>query len=175
MVINDHNLPIEKLSTVLSPITVYLTIFIVFRTIVPLQIGNNDFFNRKIKVTVTPVRTMMNGLCYKFKLPNSFPRWNGNLQLFVSSSISSGVDKLEKLYFYIASDNTWQGVIMNSWPYSKTPLFVSGVFSTETVSSIWVELDENVWKYREGISDFDECMDRQSKQCISIFDPSPNR
>ena len=164
-----------KLKSLLSSITVNFTIFIIFRTIVPLQIGNNYISDRRIKVMVTPVRTMMNGLCYKFKLPNSFPRWNGYLQLIFSSSTSSGVDKLERLYFYVASDNTWQGVIMNNWPYSKTPLFVNGVFSTETVSSIWVELDENVWKYREGISDFDECMDHQSKQCISIFDPSPNR
>ena len=168
---------IEKLSTGLSPHYSLFTLFIVFRTITPLQIGNNDFeqMNRRIKLMVTPVRTMMNGLCYKFKVPNSFPRWNGILQLIVGSSTSSGVDKLEKLYFYIASDNTWQGVIMNNWPYSKLPLFVTGFFSTETISSIRVELDENVWKYREGISDFDECMNHQPKQCISILDPSPNR
>ena len=108
-------------------------------------------------------------------MPNTLPRYQGTLTLVMSSSTSS-VDKLENLLFYIASDNTWQGVIINDWPYSNTPLLVKGVFSTETTSSISVDLDENIWKYREGMSDFDECMsDQPIKECISIFDPRPNR
>ena len=108
-------------------------------------------------------------------MPNSLLSSDKSLQLVIGSS-TSGLDKLEKLNFYIASDNTWQGVIMNKWPYSNTPMLVSGVFSTETFSSVIVELDENIWKYRKGLSDFDECMNDQPMQkCISIFDPRPNR
>ena len=51
----------------------------------------------------------------------------------IISSSTSGVDKLERILFYIASDDTWQGVIMNKWPYSNTPMLVSAVFSTETL------------------------------------------
>ena len=108
-------------------------------------------------------------------MPNTLPRYQATLTLVMSSS-SSGVDKLENLLFYIASDNTWQGVIINDWPYSNTPLLVRGVFSTETTSSISINFDENIWKYREGMSDFDECMnDQPLKDCTSIFDPRPNR
>ena len=112
-------------------------------------------------------------------MPNSLPRYQESLQLFISSSASS-VDKLENLLFFIASDNTWQGVVINDWPYSNTPPLVRGVFSTETRSEISVDLDENMWKYREGVSDFDECMndglnDQPMKECVSIFDPRPNR
>ena len=108
-------------------------------------------------------------------MPNTLPRYQGTLTLVMSSS-TSGVDKLENLLFYIASDNTWQGVIINDWPYSNTPLLVKGVFSVETTSIISVDFDENIWKYREGMSDFDECMnDQPMKECISIFDPRPNR
>ena len=107
------------------------------------------------------------------------PRYSGSLKLIISSS-TSGVDKLEQLLFYIASDDTWQGVIINDWPYSNTPLLVTGDFSTETTSLISVDLYENVWKYRKGMYDFNECMntttnDQPMQECISIFDPRPNR
>ena len=144
----------------------------------PLQIGKNDYFNTTIEVT--PIRTLANGFCYRFEMPNSLPRFDGRLQLIISSS-TSGVDKLEKLNFYIASNNTWQGVIINDWPYSNTPLLVRGVFSTETTSVIAVDIGKNIWKYREGVSNFDECMnhqpnpDQSMQECISIFDPTPNR
>ena len=142
-------------------------------TLSALQIGTNEFFNTTIEVT--PVRTLGNGMCYRFKMPNSLPRYQESLQLFISSSASS-VDKLENLLFFIASDNTWQGVAINDWPYSNTPLLVKGVFSAETTSIISVDFDENIWKYREGMSSFDECMnDQPAKECISIFDPRPNR
>ena len=142
-------------------------------TFTPLYLGSNDYFNETIKVT--PVTTLLDGLCYRFKMPNSLLSSNKSLQLVIGSS-TSGLDKLEKLNFYTASDNTWQGVIMNKWPYSNTPMLFSGVFSTETFSSVMVDLDENIWKYRKGISDFDECMnDQPMQECISIFDPRPNR
>ena len=156
----------------------YLSHFIFFNrnppwpTLKPLQIGTHDYFNTKIEVT--PVRTLVNGMCYRFKIPHSIPSYQGSQRLFISRS-TSGVDKLENLLFYIASDNTWQGVIINNWPYSNTPLLVRGVLSTETRTEISVDLDENIWKYREGMPDFDECMnDQPMKECISIFDPRPN-
>ena len=142
-------------------------------TLKPLQIGTHDYFNTTIEVT--PVRTLVNGMCYRFKMPHSIPSYQGSQRLLISSS-TSGVDKLENVLVYIASDDTWQGVIINNWPYSNTPLLVRGVLSTETRTEISVNFDENIWKYREGMSDFDECMnDQPMKECISIFDPRPNR
>ena len=65
-------------------------------------------------------------------VPHSIPSYEGSQQLFISSS-TCGVDKLENLLFYIASYNTWQGVIINNWPYSNTPLLVRGVLTTESL------------------------------------------
>ena len=161
-----------KLCSTLLGLLIHFTFFI-RPTHIPLQIGSHNYFNSIIKVA--PVRTVMDGLCYRFKLPNSLLSSHKPSQLVIGSS-TSGVDRLEKLHFYIASDNTWQGVIMNKWPYSKTPMLVSGIFSTESISAAFVELDENIWKYRKGMSDFDECMnDQPLQECISIFDPRPNR
>ena len=47
----------------------------------------------------------------------------------------------------------WQGVIIDNWPYSNTPLLVRGDLSTESRTEISVNFDENMWKYREGKSD----------------------
>ena len=108
-------------------------------------------------------------------MPHSIPGYQDSQRLLISSS-TSGVDKLENVLVYIASDYTWQGVIINNWPYSNTPLHVKGVLSTETMTEISVDFDENMWEYREGMSDFDECMnDQPMTECISIFDPRPNR
>ena len=67
----------------------------------------------------------------------------------------------------------WQGIFGKRWPYSKsTPLSIDGIFSTEVTNIFMVDLEENVWKSRDGNSNFNECMDdRYMKDCKSIFDP----
>ena len=94
-------------------------------------------------------------------------------ETLVISSSTQGIDKLEKVNILVASSNTWQGIFGNRWPYSKnTPLSLDGIFSTEVTNIIMVDLEENVWKSRDGNSNFDECMDdRYMKDCKSIFDP----
>ena len=38
---------------------------------------------------------------------------------FYVSSFSQGIDKLEKINLMIATNNTWQGIVGNNWPYSQ--------------------------------------------------------
>ena len=141
----------------------------------PLEIGTHKYFGKEIEVA--SIQSATNGLCYKLKFSDPLPYYSIPLQLIISSSLTQGVDKLEKVHILVASNNTWQGIVGNRWPYSKNaPLSVDGTFSTEFMSIFKVDLEENVWKSREGNSNFDECMnDRYLKDCASIFDPRPNK
>ena len=68
-----------------------------------------------------------------------------------------------------------QGTIGNDWPYSKIPFSASGDFSNELTSVISVNLEENIWNYRDGKDNFDDCMNSLNiSKCYSIFDPRPN-
>ena len=76
----------------------------------------------------------------------------------------------------IAADNTWQGIIEQTWPYGNIPNVISRKFVPKSLIQISVKIDENVYKRRNGMVDFDECFNEQpSSQCVSIFDPRPNR
>ena len=137
---------------------------------IPLQIGKHLYNGSKIEVV--PIRTMGNGLCYKFHMSNPFP-FHNLLQMVISSS-NVGTDKLNKVDLFIASENTWQGTIGNGWPYSKIPFSASGAFSTEIVNVINVDLEENIWNYRDGKYNFDDCMNSlHMNKCASIFDSRP--
>ena len=68
-----------------------------------------------------------------------------------------------------------QGTIGNDWPYSKIPFSASGDFSNELISVINVNLEENIWNYRDGKDNFDDCINGLNiSKCSSIFDPRPN-
>ena len=97
-----------------------------------------------------------------------------HLGLMISSSLSNGMDKLKRVQILVAAENTWQGIIGNTWPYSEEPLLITGQFSTKFTESIVVDLNENLWKRLEGKTDFEECLTPQYK-CASIFDPRPNK
>ena len=139
-------------------------------SLIPFQIGEHNYDGTWIEVV--PIRTMGYGLCYKFHLSNPFPLTN-TLQLVIGSS-NLGTDKLTKVDLFIAAENTWQGTIGYGWPYSKIPLTAIGAFSTELVNTINVDLEENIWNYRDGQDNFDDCMNNlHMNKCASIFDPRP--
>ena len=106
------------------------------------------------------------------KFSDPLQLYHHGLHLIISSS-TKGMDKLEKVRMLVASNNTWQGIVGDRWPYSKNaPLSIDGIFSTEIMSIFMVDLEENVWKSRVGNSNFDACMmDTYLKDCASIFDP----
>ena len=90
------------------------------------------------------------------------------------TSSSKAEDKLKRVHLFAAAKNTWQGTIIYRWPYSKVPPFVTGELDTESFKLINIDLKENQWNYRTGMSDFDDCMnDGNGSECSSIFDPTP--
>ena len=128
------------------------------------------------RVELVPIRTFLQGLCYKLKFldPKPFDP-SASLQFFISSNISKGMDKLEKVSVTVVSSNTWQGIIGNGWPYTKDPLQIIGSLSTEIISYQIVDLKENVYINRVGQINFDKCMNENYTQaCASIFDPRSN-
>ena len=137
---------------------------------IQFQIGEHDYYGTRIEVV--PIRTKGYGLCYKFNMSNPFPLSKPLHIIFGSSNLET--DKLKKVDLFIAAENTWQGTIGYGWPYSKIPLTASGAFLKDLISVNYVDLEENIWHYRDGKDDFDDCMNGlQINKCASIFDPRP--
>ena len=136
--------------------------------VTPLKIGKHEYFGNELELL--PIQTTHRGLCYKLELSSDQAL---NLHLVVTSS-SKRKDKLKKIHLFVASKNTWQGIITYRWPYSKVPPIVTGQLDTESYKLMNIDLKENQWNYREGIPDFDDCMkDNNASECSSIFDPTP--
>ena len=59
----------------------------------------------------------------------------------------------------------------------KVPPIISALFDADgIISSNFINVEENEWKYLEGKQDFGECMrDIQKPKCMSIFDPEPKK
>ena len=135
-----------------------------------LEEGKHNYFGQDIEMR--PVRTVLDGLCYRLHFTNPLLESNF-LTLFTSSSLF-GIDKLKKMNLYIVAEETWQGIIEKTWPYSKFPLALSGKFQSSVLNIHYAYIEENDWNFLEGKRDFDECMDDyQSQKCVSIFDPGP--
>ena len=82
------------------------------------------------------------------------------------------MDKLSKIKLMIAEENTWQGIIMDKWPYSKIPPTITSHLKENKVMYTVVKLEENVWNYHSGFNDFESCHEMKKKlNCTSIFDP----
>ena len=70
-----------------------------------LKTGEQNAFG--MTVVVHPIKTM-EALCYKIEF------WKTpciGLDFILSSPTDLGVDKLEGLDWYVAANNTWQGII----------------------------------------------------------------
>ena len=137
----------------------------------PLEIGENDYNGTKVKVE--PIITTLNGLCYKFNMSDPLPYHD--TAIFIIGTSNLGVDKLKGVNLFMASEGTWQGAVIDIWPYSKIPLKTGAIFSTDSINVINVNIEENVWNYRDGeVYHFDDCMSNEHiEKCKSIFDPTP--
>ena len=133
--------------------------------------GKYDYFPNN-KIDVSHVRTIKNGLCYKLELENpvSF------IQIIVRSSLQE-TDKLTKVNLIVAAKNTWQGIILNDWPYNQVPLKI-GKEMVSGYSNIYdIKLKEELWKNLEGYDEFDDCMNELDsvQGCISMFEPETHQ
>ena len=122
-----------------------------------------------VTLEVRPIKTILNGLCYKFMFENHLPKnFNESLKFLITRYNKN----LKKIQLTIAAENTWQGIIEQRWPYSYIPHVITKKFHPESLHQISVNIEENIYKYRNGMLDFDECFKhQQASQCASIFDP----
>ena len=90
----------------------------------------------------------------------------------VNGEILEGIDQLKKFEIMLASDNTWQGVIGDSWPYSDyPPMFNWNIKPGEWSMSV-INIKQNVWTHLNGVDNLETCMsENRYKGCGSIFDP----
>ena len=82
-------------------------------------------------------------------------------------------DKLTKVNLIVAAKNTWQGIILNDWPYNQVPLKIGKEIVPEHQTIYDIKLKEELWKNLEGYDEFDDCMNELDsvQGCISMFEP----
>ena len=136
---------------------------------IPMKIGRQEYLGGLLDVET--INTMFNGLCFKMNFSNPLPTSFQTSWIIIASSKDQD---LKKIQLTIAAGNTWQGIIQQTWPYNNIPLVISKKFSSENVKQTSVKIHENLYKNRNGITDFDECFnDQPTSQCLPIFDPRP--
>ena len=90
-------------------------------------------------------------------------------------SLVEGKDKLKNTHLWIATKDTWQGMITGNGYTSKIPPMITGDLNTGQTDLVLINLEENIWNYQSGIEDFSKCFNRNEKEnCLSIFDPRSN-
>ena len=137
-----------------------------------LKIGTHDYFGKQIEVL--PILTTMSGLCYKleFSNPLRYQTLQYLMLVMTSSYQLQNIDKLKKTNIWIAANSTWQGIIHKNWPYSKKPRVISKKYKQNTHTVVFINLEENIWKYQTSVSDFNSCMNEfGDEDCKSIFNP----
>ena len=133
--------------------------------------GVHDYFSTN-KINVSYIHTVKNGLCYKLELENPVPFF----QVIVESSLQE-TDKLTKVNLIVAAKNTWQGIILNDWPYNQVPLKIGKHMVSRYANIYDVKLKEELWRNLEGHDEFDDCMNNFDVEegCISMFEPQRNQ
>ena len=85
---------------------------------------------------------------------------------------------MDGIYWYIAANNTWAGVITDRWPYNNIPQKLYGKMNPNFDNYYQITLREDIWKYRNGNKDLRKCivvsMVHFNFSCISLFHPYLN-
>ena len=139
-----------------------------------LETGKQEAFG--LTFTVYPIKTMT-ALCYKLDFLES--PCNGQC-LTISSTNLRGEDKLDGISWYVAANNTWQGIIQGHWPYENIPLkFYGELKQKQKYDYNEIRLKEHKWNYLNGYPSFEKCCnevtkydDSDGQNCNSIFDPN---
>ena len=139
-----------------------------------MEVGTHEYFGQIIETT--PIRTT-SGLCYKIEFKSSKFEYNTSFVFTVVDKIGQMnlVDKLEKVNLYVAADNTWQGVIYESWANTKSPLKVTGDFNNLSFNVNFMPIEVTEWTLKNGNGNYSQCLKEQepiSENCKSIFHPN---
>ena len=138
-----------------------------------MEEGNHEYFGQSIETT--PIRTT-SGLCYKVESKATKFEYETSFlyTVFDIDEKINPIDKLQKINLFVVADNTWQGVIYESWANTKKPKKVIGVFNTFSFDIHYVPIEVTEWTYIKGIGNFQQCLEEQepiSDSCKSIFFP----
>ena len=115
------------------------------------ETGKQEAFG--LTFTVYPIKTMT-ALCYKLDFLES--PCNGSQVLTISSTNLTGDDKLDGINWYVAANNTWQGIIQGHWPYENIPMKFYGELK-EKYDFNEIKLKEHKWNYLNCYLSFEKC------------------
>ena len=140
-----------------------------------LELGKNGISGEIIEIHPIPTpHAQCIKIEYLFKLKHIHPLF-GFLPIYIDVKINQKMDKLQQFDVFVAAENTWQGIVYNSWPYSQIPLKVSEKVPKPGLGrQLNFKIEENVWKHLKGVDETEDCLQELKvivANCTSLFHP----
>ena len=134
-----------------------------------LENGQKAMDNFKIDVYQT--FTLSYGMCYVIESTEKVSPWVG-MQVFIKDLNSENGDKLSKVNLFIASHETWYGIITSVWPYFELE---KHSFSFNTKLFWWMDMSVTSLSYQNGHTSVEDCLENwmltneDCKKCSPLF------
>ena len=135
-----------------------------------LEEGKNLMDN--FQFDVYRIQTVKYGLCYVIE-SGEMVRPEGHLRVIVTDLNSNNVNKLSNLNLFIASPETWYGIIALSWPYFELEK-LSFSFDIQNTYH-WMDMSVTNMSYLNGHKSVEECIKKWMatndvcKKCSPFF------
>ena len=135
-----------------------------------LKDGQNLMDN--FQVDVYKIYTLTHGSCYVIENTKKVDSWV-TFQVYVKDLNSKNVDKLSGLVLFVASPETWYGIITLSWPYFELKQHSLGFNMSK---QYWIDmLVTNVTYIKNGQKSIEGCIEKlmatnaACKKCLPFF------
>ena len=124
------------------------------------------------------IYTYMHGSCYVIENTKEVGPWV-TFDLFVKDLNSENGDKLSNINVFVASPETWYGIIALTWPYFHLQQHSLG-FNTSKL--YWIDMQvTNITYIKNGHKSIEDCIEKLMatnagcKQCLPFFFSSKNK
>ena len=131
------------------------------------QNGSDDF-----RMKVYQIITLIDGPCYVLDSTENLDI-SVSFQVTVRDTTSKSADHLANLSLYLASHETWYGIIAKNWPYFELKKRILNF--SPSYSKYWLDFFLTRITYRNGQSNVKECIENVlksvdvCKKCIPFF------
>ena len=141
-----------------------------------LKDGQNTIDN--FLVDVYQINTIADGYCYVVESAEKVSPWV-QMSVVVKDLNSENGDKLSNLNLFIASNETWYGIIAVTWPYFKLTKYKYSF--NEPKMYHWIDLSVTSISYQKGHKSVEECIENWMstndvcKKCSPFFHSFKNK
>ena len=131
--------------------------------------GTNTFEN--FQMDIHQIYTLALGGCYVMDSPDKLAT-ETSFYVNIKDLNADNEDRLKKLTIYMASHQTWHGLISLSWPYVK---LVRHVFNFNTTERYWIDFYVTELTYQRGHERVEDCIEAlmaandNCKKCVPFF------